>query len=75
MPDVWKRFTPAVLIMDRCLGRTWNGGRGGQCKKKPVDGDLCRGCKRLAHGKVTGPIPATKMKEFLAAEKKRLREA
>ena len=66
----WKKFTPLVVDSKKCLGRTWNEGKGGQCTKKPGAGaDLCSGhaCKVGTDkwlGKVTGEIPAAKLKEF-----------
>ena len=71
-PDAWRRFTPANVDEQKCLARTWNGGRGGQCRNKPSEGGMCRGCRGLAHGKVTGAIPPRKLAAFVAAEKKAL---
>ena len=55
----------------RCLARTWNGGRGGQCGKVCAPGrDLCKGHAgegKLGHGKVNGKIPEAKLREFLRA--------
>ena len=71
-PDAWRRFTPANIDEHKCLARTWNSGRGGQCRRKPSEAGVCRGCKDLAHGKVTGAIPPRKLAAFVAAEKKAL---
>ena len=62
-------FTPKVVDMKRCMGRVWGGGQGGQCKKAPKEGDLCTSCaKHIAggrgHGRVDGPVPEAKLKEF-----------
>eukprot|EP00931_Biecheleriopsis_adriatica_P005360 TRINITY_DN106884_c0_g1_i1.p1 TRINITY_DN106884_c0_g1~~TRINITY_DN106884_c0_g1_i1.p1 ORF type:complete len:192 (-),score=35.34 TRINITY_DN106884_c0_g1_i1:22-597(-) len=65
----WKLFTPKVIHKDRCLARTWNNERGGQCENSvdpETGGDLCDGHRvwGLVHGKVTGPIPEAKLREF-----------
>ena len=62
----WRRFTPSSIDSRLCLGRTWNNASDGQCpKSKPSGEDLCVTCsKRLPHGRVDGPIPANKLKEF-----------
>ena len=75
----WRSFTPAVVNADLCLGRTWNGGAGGQCASRPLgprakDGeqrDLCRRCQNNAHGRVDGPVPKQKLLEFKACAEKR----
>ena len=36
--DVWKRFTPAVIDERKCLARTFGGGRGDQCRLRPLPG-------------------------------------
>ena len=61
-------FTPEVVDDgSRCLARTWNGGRGGQCKAKPAQDGLCKVHLRShAHGLVTGDIPAAKLAQFEA---------
>ena len=51
------------------MGRTFSGGRGGQCGSKPVVGDMCVSHHRQhadgsGHGRVDGEIPAVKMAEF-----------
>ena len=60
VPDVnadSKLFTPSVIDHKKCLGRTWDYGRGGQCTKRPLPGGrYCSLHKRdLAHGDVTNP--------------------
>ena len=80
LAEVWKRFSPVHIDFAKCLGRTWQRGAGGQCGKKPLggragadqDADLCGKCNtKLAHGRVDGPVPPAKLKEFLKAEKQR----
>eukprot|EP00928_Gymnodinium_smaydae_P021131 TRINITY_DN18224_c0_g1_i1.p1 TRINITY_DN18224_c0_g1~~TRINITY_DN18224_c0_g1_i1.p1 ORF type:complete len:488 (-),score=94.34 TRINITY_DN18224_c0_g1_i1:73-1536(-) len=68
----WKRFTPSKVDMSKCMARTWAGGRGGQCGQRPSAGTpFCaahlRGKGWRGHGRVDGPIPAAKLKEFLDA--------
>ena len=67
-PWVAGEFTPADAILDgtKCLARLWAGGVGGQCKKRPVpDSDLCKAHRaHQAHGKVDGPVPLAKLREF-----------
>ena len=65
-------FTPAQIDLARCLGRTWNDGSGGQCPRVPlgdkaVEGqqrDLCKRCQTNKHGRVDGPVPECKLREF-----------
>ncbi|MCP4742448.1 MAG: hypothetical protein GY871_09540, partial [Actinomycetales bacterium] len=65
--EEWRRYTPDVVDPCRCMGRTWNGARGGQCKKPRVHGDLCQTHhKCLACVRVDGPIPEAKLAEFKA---------
>ena len=68
----WTPFTPTYIDPQKCLGRTWNRGTGGQCTAaRPAHADVCARCARnLAHGRVDGPIPAGKLREF---EKKSIR--
>lgn len=51
------------------MARTWNNGKGGQCCRRPRSGDDYCGAhadgKWKAHGRVDGPIPANKLKDFL----------
>ena len=63
---VWKRFTPESIDRSKCLARTWNGGRGGQCDSRPCRGrDVCRlHTKYQKHGLVTGAIPLAKLRGF-----------
>ena len=65
--ESWRDFTPSVVDLGRCLARTWAAGRGGQCSRlKPSGADVCAKCAkgRLAHGRVDGPIPTTKLAAF-----------
>ena len=40
--DVWRRFSPEEVDGFKCLARTWNGGRGGQCGNPRERGsDFC----------------------------------
>ena len=65
--EVWRRFTPSVIDPAKCLARTFSGGAGGQCKRKPQAGEaICGNCKKLAHGRVDGPIPDVKLQIFVA---------
>ena len=68
--EEWRRFTPPCINEGLCMARTWNAGRGGQCRWKPLDGSrLCKfhgeqqGQKGW-HGEVDGEIPARKLVEF-----------
>ena len=70
-PDM---FTPSrVTDGTRCLARTWNQGRGGQCASAPENGSDAQVCCRhrlpaqQAHGLVTGAIPAPKLAAFQKA--------
>ena len=79
VPDVnadWRRFTPSEIDHKKCLGRTWDYGRGGQCGNPPLPGG--RYCsqhkKKLAHGDVTNPrIPKGALTKFVNEYEKRLR--
>lgn len=64
----WLRFTPATIVSTCCLARSWGGGKGGQCKGKPLpDSKLCaQHTGNAVHGLVHGPIPDRKLQEFLA---------
>jgi len=68
---MWKKFTPTIVNMERCNARTWNAGRGGQCSKAKCgsDSDFCRAHmadeKWRNHGRVDGPIPVGKLREFM----------
>lgn len=65
-------FTPDVIDRLKCMARTWNEGRGGQCSSDPVDdcAGLCSCHSRqaqttgLSHGRVNGPVPRTKLLAF-----------
>jgi len=64
--EIWRRFTPSVIDPLLCLARTYNGGAGGQCRRKPKAGEvICGNCNKLAHGRVDGPIPEIKLAHFL----------
>ena len=58
----WRQFTPLAVDSTKCLGRTWNKGKGGQCALKPLaGGDLCgKRADKVGEdswlGKVTGGI-------------------
>lgn len=74
--ESWRNFTPRVLNAHRCYARTWNGGMGGQCGKKKVPGsDFCEAHQDeeswSAFGRVDGPIPEKKLREFEREAKKR----
>merc|ERR1712216_552163 len=63
----WKDFTPTDIQKDVCMARIWGGGRGGQCKNSPEpDDDLCdqHGTNGTCHGRVDGPIPPAKLRDF-----------
>ena len=65
-----REFTRAHVARDKCLARTWAEGRGGQCHHLPLrGGDLCGvHSKACSHGKVTGPIPEAKLRQFLSCK-------
>lgn len=68
-------FTPAVINPLLCMARTWNLGAGGQCAKRGTGGDgFCASHFKeerwRVHGRVDGPIPAKKLKDFESARKK-----
>ena len=68
-------FTPQTIKEQCCLARTWDDGHGGQCTRRPLNAaamQLCAAHKLesdlpcgLAHGLVTGAIPARKLEEFI----------
>lgn len=63
----WKDFTPSEIQKDLCVARIWGGGRGGQCCNSPEPGDeMCdkHATNGATHGRVDGPIPAAKLREF-----------
>jgi len=69
----WARFSPAAVNCERCLARTWNKGKGGQCSKaRAGSSDFCQqhlaGGRWQTHGRADGPIPAAKLREFLRAQ-------
>eukprot|EP00927_Polykrikos_kofoidii_P070853 TRINITY_DN67231_c0_g1_i1.p1 TRINITY_DN67231_c0_g1~~TRINITY_DN67231_c0_g1_i1.p1 ORF type:complete len:1171 (-),score=216.39 TRINITY_DN67231_c0_g1_i1:663-3953(-) len=78
--DDMKRFTPDTLDLSKCLARTWANGHGGQCTGRPSDGQqFCprhgQGDAWQVHGRVDGPIPEAKLREFMQAEKRRISSA
>ena len=50
------------------MARTWSDSRGGQCLALPIVGGLCpqHGRCGIPHGRVDGPVPASKLLEFQA---------
>ena len=68
----WRSFTPSEVDPSKCLARTWNFGKGGQCTKSKLAGErFCKGCaRRLVHGAVDGPIPEKKLIDFQKEAKK-----
>ncbi|CAE8665255.1 unnamed protein product, partial [Polarella glacialis] len=76
---LWRRFSVAEEAVDKdvCQARTWFKGLGGQClqpKKVGEDGKLTEFCETHSarsgragwqvHGRIDGPIPQAKLKEF-----------
>ena len=61
-----REFTPDVICYDRCLARVWNGGLGGQCSRRAMDGrDVCKKhADGQFHGLVTHDVPPAKLREF-----------
>lgn len=67
-----RRFSPETLTAGLCMARTWNAGRGGQCRRTASSaGCLCvvhlaqaKSSTGLVHGRVDGPVPAAKLREF-----------
>lgn len=65
----WKVFTPSVIDPAGCQARTWTLGLGGQCSlRTQAFSEFCTQHARndtwKTHGKVDGPIPAAKLREF-----------
>ena len=82
MEPEWQRFTPREVDVTRCMARTWGEGVGGQCNARPVQS--CEGlCKRHSgqqtgpgwHGRVDGPIPEAKLREFRKASARKAARA
>eukprot|EP00746_Dinoflagellata_sp_MGD_P002829 gnl/MRDRNA2_/MRDRNA2_105527_c0_seq1.p1 gnl/MRDRNA2_/MRDRNA2_105527_c0~~gnl/MRDRNA2_/MRDRNA2_105527_c0_seq1.p1 ORF type:complete len:265 (-),score=53.63 gnl/MRDRNA2_/MRDRNA2_105527_c0_seq1:106-900(-) len=74
--EPWRRFTPTEIHPNLCKSRTWAGGKGGQCTKAPVAGSVfCSTHSKgpPVHGRVDGPIPEGKLKEFEGAAAAALR--
>ncbi|CAK8996465.1 Bacitracin synthase 1 (BA1) [Includes: ATP-dependent cysteine adenylase (CysA) (Cysteine activase) [Durusdinium trenchii] len=65
-------FTPQKIDLGLCMARIWNGGQGGQCSLQKLGGDFCKRHqeKWTVHGRVDGPIPEKKLKEFEKSQKK-----
>jgi len=67
----WMAFTPRQIAEEFCKARTWSAGMGGQCSNKFVAGDCyCRQHSRekwKVHGRVDGPIPEGKLRQFKRA--------
>lgn len=70
----WKRFTPAQVSGDKniCMARVWGNGAGGQCSRAHDESSpFCimhhKNDRWKSHGRVDGPIPEAKLKEFLKA--------
>eukprot|EP00929_Paragymnodinium_shiwhaense_P115807 TRINITY_DN8492_c0_g1_i1.p1 TRINITY_DN8492_c0_g1~~TRINITY_DN8492_c0_g1_i1.p1 ORF type:complete len:346 (-),score=140.57 TRINITY_DN8492_c0_g1_i1:247-1284(-) len=71
------KFTPAKINRALCLARTWAEGAGGQCSRCPTFGQpFCpmheRDDRWKAHGRVDGPVPELKLREFERAAVKAL---
>lgn len=69
---VWKAFSPAVPDPERCQARVWGGGQGLQCTRAKKPGvDFCGAHENRdtwrVHGRVDGPIPEAKLREFQRA--------
>ena len=70
-------FAEPTICLERCMARVWNAGSGGQCTRpRRGDSDFCGLHQRelaqktlLTHGRVDGPIPFSKRKEFEAAQR------
>jgi|Transcript_110341 high mobility group protein B1 len=72
--EAWKQFTPDDINSEKCLARLWGDGLGAQCNHAPATGsEFCTRHKSKdawkTHGRVDGPIPEKKLKEFLKAGK------
>eukprot|EP00929_Paragymnodinium_shiwhaense_P122426 TRINITY_DN95134_c0_g1_i1.p1 TRINITY_DN95134_c0_g1~~TRINITY_DN95134_c0_g1_i1.p1 ORF type:complete len:348 (-),score=49.93 TRINITY_DN95134_c0_g1_i1:227-1138(-) len=71
--QVGREFTPSPIDVLGCLARTWNGGAGGQCKRRRCAGsEFCTVHAKQnlyeVHGRVDGPIPPAKLKDFQRAK-------
>ena len=66
----WTLYTPRSIDLTRCMARTWNDGKGGQCgKPKRPGGRFClfhakQEGEKGWHGAVDGDIPLGKLVEF-----------
>ena len=77
-----RSFTPRDIDRAKCMSRTWGDGAGAQCTKRPADG--CDGLCKMHfaqqgksgwHGRVDGPIPDAKLKEFQRASNRKFSSA
>jgi len=73
-------FTPEKIDFRLCVARTWNKGLGGQCIRHPTarNGFCLQHAKNerwRAHGRVDGPVPPAKLKEFKKVEAPRKTKA
>jgi hypothetical protein len=59
-------YTPDVIDADKCFGRTWAKGLGGQCSNLPAQNQrICRmHAKKADHGFVDGDIPEATLEKF-----------
>ena len=73
-----RSFTPRDIDHSKCMARTWGNGAGAQCANRPAE--ACNGlCLRHFkqqdspgwHGRVDGPIPESKLKEFQRASNRK----
>ena len=75
----WRRFSPELPDQGKCMARVFGAqGRGGQCSVRRAEGgEFCRAHATQdrwhAHGRVDGPIPEAKWKDFVKAEQRRAR--
>jgi len=72
----WKSWTPKEINCEFCMARTWADGVGGQCGfRRITETEFCtRHTKQnlwQVHGRVDGPIPEAKLREFRAKGKGR----
>jgi len=72
---VWKRFSPSHVDATKCMGRVWAGGQGGQCGRSRQESELfcpfhLKNDGWRKHGRLDGPIPESKLQEFLKESRK-----
>jgi len=70
--ESWRMFTPSQVDATKCMARVWGDGEGLQCSRGPNDGsEYCgkhiKGDAWKAHGRIDGPIPSAKLKQFRSA--------